>query len=134
MKRYTHPSLPIEAPENYWRAAGYVFYSSSLECQKELYIAPSGGMERDRMDQLLMIALANGRSQEDAIAWAMAERQRQNEASSASHALASEANALRELASALRQAGEDTVLEKILSRVSEKTRYAIRRQLKGGGL
>lgn len=69
-----------------------------------------------------------------ALAWAAAEEQRRREACTASTAQAREADGLAALAKALRDAGDATVLEKILGRLSERTQYAVRAQLKGTGI
>jgi hypothetical protein len=69
-----------------------------------------------------------------ALAWAVAEHDRRKEAKTAATAQAREAEGLKSLANALRDAGDSTVLDRVLSRLSERTQYAVKQQLKGSGI
>ncbi len=114
----THPTLPITAPANYWRAGGYTVYTDG-----------SIGGFLSGMDSLLMLAIAAGKHDEDAIAWAMAEKHRRSEESARNSALVADAAAICKLADALRQSSDDEILQRILSRLSERTQCAVRQQL-----
>lgn len=116
---YKHPSLPISAPAQWWRSAGYTVYSNSDTVGGGPY----------HFEEFLILALAAGKADQDAIAWAIAERQRRSEQSAMTAAVASEASAIAALAGAINSSGESEITDRILSRVSERTRYAIKQQL-----
>jgi hypothetical protein len=113
MDTIRHRDLAISAPKNYWVALG-------------------NRMDGEN-DKLLMLALAAGHRDEAAITWALAERQRREEAYAIAHAINSEAASLQSLANAIRGANDDATLEKLLGRLTERTRYAVRAQLAQSG-
>jgi hypothetical protein len=122
MRTLKHRTLSIEADESVWIALGWQVYSNTDTV---------GEHNRDyRIDQLLATGLANGLTGSSVLAWAISERRRQDEHDSMTRAIASEGAAIGKLADALRQESEDTVLSRIMSRLSEKTQYAIRAQLR----
>lgn len=118
MKHYAHPTLPIEAPREYWAMLGYTVYTDDSV----------GGGPHDG-NELLALALANGRSQEEAIAWALAERQRRKEAAEMASAMRQEGAGLTQLAEAIQSTSEDEFIRKLLGRLTERTQYAVRQQL-----
>lgn len=121
-----HTTLPISAPRCYWTQAGYQIYHRPDDSS---YVGQADGYHCD-MDGILMLALAAGKTDADAVAWAIAEHQRRKEEDASVQAIRAEAASLAKLAAAIRDSGEDAVLERIMGRLTERTRYAVRAQLK----
>ncbi len=120
-----HRSLPISAPRAYWVALGWQTYSNSDQ---------AGNHPVFNMDGLLAMAAATGHQGEEALAWAVGEHQRQVEEKTRATAVAREAEAISALAQSLRSEADTAVLERIMSRLSEPTRWAVRKQLSGSGM
>jgi hypothetical protein len=121
----TYTPLGIRATEATWRAAGVRPYSNTDEIDAR-------NLDSFRyLEELLMLAVhATGTRDDAAVAWAVAERNRREEERTRSTAHAREAEAITKLASAIRDSGEDSTLERIIGRLSERTQYAVRQQLK----
>lgn len=120
---FRHPTLPVSAPADYWHPLGYTTYSNTD-------IVALGSGFRSDSDELVMLGVgATGANDERALVWAMSERNRRNEERTRVTAQAREAEAIKDLANAIRTSAEDTVLAKILGRLSERTQYAVRTQL-----
>jgi hypothetical protein len=119
-KPYRHRTLPIEASATAWGAAGFQVYSNSD-------VVSAG--PRD-MDEMLVIGLAATSEQNDlVIAWALTERQRRRELATAAEATHAEARAIAELATAIRSSTEKEFLDRLLSRLTERTQYAVKQQI-----
>ena len=119
----SHPGLPISAPEWAWTAAGFQTYSNTDEVGHHQHHC-------SEMTELLALALAKGLDGAAAIADAVTEQQRRREASAQTSALAAEAKAIGQLAEAIAEAGEDSALQRIMPRLTERTRLIVRAQLK----
>jgi hypothetical protein len=117
----------VTGPVEIWRSIGYEVTTDGVTWSvSERY---------DGRDALVYEGRrVTGRDDWHALAWAAAEEQRRHEACTASTAQAREADALRELAASIRSAGDETVLGRVLSRLSERTQYAVRQQLRGSGV
>ena len=121
----------VTGPSNLWSAIGYQYTTGDGEQMR----SASGFESVESLDALVYEGRRQtGRDDWQALAWAAAEHQRRREACTASAAQAREAEGLKELAAALRTAGDETVLDRVLSRLSERTQYAVRQQLKGTGI
>jgi hypothetical protein len=121
-----HKTLPVEAPEEFWIAMKWSVYSN---------VDTAGGRAFDNSgeaDKLLAIAVTKGMHGADALAYAVEEIDRQHEVSALTRAMRTDSSAVSKLADAMKTEAEETVLSRIMSRLSERTQYAIRQQLKGG--
>ena len=120
---YKHQKIPgLTADAATWQAAGFTTYSNS-----DLVNAGPHGF-----DAFLVLGIdATGSRDAKAICWAMREKQRREEEKTRSTAIAREAEAISALAQAINSASEDRILEGIMSRLSERTRYAVLQQLRG---
>lgn len=120
-----HDQTGISAPQMTWGTLGATV---GTYADGSLHVSglPHG------TEELLVIAIHETQSRDErAIAWALAERQRRREEQTRSTALAREAEAIGQLAAALRTANDQSVLDRILSHLSERTQYAVRQQLRG---
>jgi hypothetical protein len=120
MMMYRHPTLNISASALTWRAAGFETYSNTDQVGR----GPYG------FDELLILGLAavpTGDGQV-VIAWAIAERQRRSEERARVDAQRAEADAMRQLAAAISATAEDDVLQRLLGRLTDRTRHAVRSQ------
>lgn len=122
---YTHETTGIQAERVYWAAAGCTVYTTGTV---------STSMAAHNFDALLLAGIeATGAKDHRAIVWAMQEQQRRKEEATRSTALAREAEAIQSLASSIRSAAvqesEDSLLARILPRLTERTQYAVRKQL-----
>jgi hypothetical protein len=118
----------VTGPTELWKAVGY-----------EVYTADSDTWEvRERYDGRDALVYegrrVTGCDDWRALAWAAAEEQRRSEARTSATALAREAEGIQALAKSLSQISDQSVLERIISRLSERTQYAVRSQLKGTGI
>lgn len=116
--------LGISAPRHIWTMLGYYAVTNNgiLELRPNSFSSNA--------DSLIVRAKAEGHTGETAIAWALGEQTRQAEERTRSTAMAREAEALGRLAAAIRDGGEEAALERIIGRLSERTQYAVRQQLK----
>lgn len=121
-----HRTLPIEAPLAMWVAFGWETYTNTDVAGRRPW--------DDNADQLLAIAVAKGLTGAQALAFAVEERQRQNEEQRRASVVCKEAEAIAALASSLRTESDRSVVQRIMSRLSERTQWALRSQLKGTGL
>lgn len=119
---YKHYRIPIEAPGHVWAAAGYTLYTNSD-------VIGVGNSVHGMDDLVVLGTLHHPDSGEKAILWAIAERQRRKEETTRSTAMAREAEALSALARAIEGCSEKDLISKILSRVSDKTRIIVMKQL-----
>lgn len=115
-----HAVNAVDASEAAWKAAGAY---TALSGEEKVACGPHG------FEALLHLALHEGKTGDDAVAWAMAEDRRRKEADSLHYALRAQAEATEKLAAAIRQSGQDEALKAIMGRLSEKTQYAVRQQL-----
>lgn len=123
-KLYRHPSLPVSAPEPYWTALRFTCYSNTDE------VGNSHIGNYQEVAQAIMRGIeATGSNDHRALAWAMGELQRASEERTRATALAREAEGLQSLAKAIRESGEQQALERIIGRLTERTQYAVRKQL-----
>ena len=74
---------------------------------------------------------ATGADDWRAVAWAGAEKSRRDEAKTAATALARQAESISQLAESIRTSADKSMLDRILAGLSERTRYAVKQQLKG---
>lgn len=117
---HRHKTLAITAPESHWKALGYQVYTDG-----------TAGFYGEGAEELLVLGLdATGAHDERVIAWALAERQRRREERDRTAAAAAEAQAIAKLADAIRSDGDEAVLQRILSRLTERTQHAVRQQLR----
>jgi hypothetical protein len=115
----THPRLNVTASRTAWISAGYTVYTDDT-----LGSGPHG------MDELIFLGTQSGQSGDGAIAWAITEHQRRIECERRDNAEAANARAVKDLADAIRHSSEADALQRILGRLSEKTQYAVRQQLR----
>lgn len=120
---YRHPTLPIRASKDHWRAAGYSVYSNTDEvgCQD----SPARACE-----ELLLIALANGLSDEHAIAWALTERNRRGEERTRSTAQARLAEAITALAASIKPLNVRVLIERLVPSLPLEAQQEVRRILR----
>jgi hypothetical protein len=117
---YRHDGLDIVAPRTYWSALGYSVFTTG-----NVGTGPHNG------EELLILGIAaTGAHDEKAVAWAIAEKQRRIEKQTESTALAREADGLKALAESIRQNSNEEFLTKLFGRLTDKTRYAIKAQLR----
>jgi|SRR5580704_13066478 hypothetical protein len=124
----THPTLPISATRGVWALCRCYGVCQGADGSEYLMASTH---DADTMSATLLTALSRGLRDADAIGWAIAERERHREESARSNAIREEADGLRKLASAISATAEADVLERILGRLTERTRYAVRAQLRG---
>lgn len=128
-----HRTLPISAPESFWRALGWTVYAER-EGSEINDIAGDRAFSH-RIDEMLALAIVQtGANDERCLAWAIAESQRRTEEQTRSTALAREAESLGKLAEAIKTESESSLLSRIMGRLTEKTQWALRQQLAGSGL
>jgi hypothetical protein len=84
-------------------------------------------------DALLIQGIAHTGRDSRAIAWVLDELQRRREESARTDAQKAEAKAIADLAAALKSETDRAVLDKLLPRLTERTRFAVLAQLKDGG-
>ena len=122
-RTYTIPGLPtIRISDTARIAAGFGCYTNVDSVSIEGRSVP-----------LELIALGigtTGHADDRAVYWACAEHRRRLEESLRTGAMGREAQAISELAASIRASNEQNALDSILSRLSEKTQYAVRAQLK----
>lgn len=121
----------VTGPVTLWQALGYEYAPTEKSAYCSHWI--DGGT--NTLDALVY----EGRRQTgcddwQALSWAIAEHERRKAAKTAATAQAREAEGLKSLATSLANAGDQTVLDRVLSRLSERTQYAVRSQLKGSGI
>jgi len=120
----TYGSIPgFTAPESLWRAAGGTVFSNTDE-------VGACGM---RYDMPRLIAEGWHRHPGDgtaALLWALDEYRRQSEESARIRAQHADAAATAKLASAISASANQDALDRILPRLSERTQYAVRQQLR----
>lgn len=117
-----HVSSGIIATDMAWRALGYSTFSDGTASS-----GPYNG------EELLVLALAQGLTGNNAVAWAIAERQRRAEVQAIQGGIAASAKAIEKLAIAIRGASKSSVsgaLDDLLCHLTERTAYAVRQQLK----
>lgn len=120
-----HRTLPVEAPEEFWAAMKWQLHSNTE------IAGPRAGDNSGEADKLLAIAVTKGMTGCDALAFVVEEIDRQHEVSMLTAAMRHEGSATAKLADALKAENEETVLSRIMSRLSERTQYAVKAQLKG---
>jgi len=118
----------ITAPRHLWIALNYEV-SQNAAGETEVYRGPYKG-EAD----LYAARLATGADDWRALAWLAQENARRAEEKTRVTAQAREAEALGALAAAIKGSANEEVLSRILGRLSERTQYAVRQQLKGNPL
>lgn len=120
-----HPTIPVEAPAYVWKAAGFTVYENS-----DTVGQPSGYDSSTDISPLIVVGMqkhpGDGAA---AVTWAIEERQRIREEKTRATAQAREADAVNKLAAAIKQSTGETVLHELLSRLTERTQYAVRQQL-----
>jgi hypothetical protein len=124
---YAHHNLDITAPAPYWRALGF----QPLDQHDPDATGTVSYHRAGSIDDVLILGMAKtGAHDERVLVWAMEEVQRRSEEASRSTAIAQEANGLKALAESIRQTTDEQFLARLLGKVSEKTAYAIRAQLR----
>jgi hypothetical protein len=126
-----HPTINLFAPREYWEAlgavtgSGYQIYSKGGADSVQV---PAG----NDTDVILLQGIAHtGLHDENAICWALDEIQRRREERARNEVKLKEAEAVKALAEALRGESDQAFLERLLPRLTENTRYAVRNQLQG---
>lgn len=119
--------LGVSAPINLWAMLGYY----ATDCDGITELRSHSGSTPDPLVIRGKAAAHSGADGEAVIAWALGEQTRQREETTRSCAISREAEAIQALAKSIRQSEETSILEKIMSRLSERTQYAVRQQLKG---
>jgi hypothetical protein len=120
----------VTGPISLWRAIGYQYTPTENEAIASHWV--NGDVAT--LDALVYEGRrVTGADDWRALAWAAAEVQRRQEVRTANTAQAREADGLRELAAAIRQTGDESVLDRVLGCLSERTQYAVKQQLKGTG-
>lgn len=123
MKLATHPATGITATTTVW----YAFRASitTHDDHLEAYNLPHGS------EELLVLGMnATGDTGEKAIAWAMTERNRREEAKTIATAIAREGEAIATLARAISSSSEEGFIERLLPRLTENLRFAVKAQLR----
>lgn len=118
-----YQELGIEASKASWEALGLTVYTDGT-------LGHGTRWPQDVHGVLLQAVHETGARDERAVAWALGELQRQAETDNQSRAQFAEADALKALAAALREMGDENALQSILGRLSERTQYAVRQQLR----
>jgi hypothetical protein len=126
-----HPTLPISAAAELWSAMGWTTYANTDTVGGRSW---DGGGINGINSYLARGIVATGANDERVIAWAVAEQSRHDEAKSAASAVRAEAEAITKLADALKSESERATISRIMSRLTERTQYALRQQLAGSGL
>jgi hypothetical protein len=149
----THPSIDLTAPVEYWQALAET-WQHGLSIQQynpenrfaaprpgdpwELYL---DGMSTRGLTALLLQAISHGVGLEIrepdgryAIIWAIDELNRRAEERARVSALTADAKAIEAFAAAMTGAAYEAVLQQILSRLSERTQFAVRTQLAGSSV
>lgn len=128
---YSNKNFPgLMASENAWRAVGFHIVGNPKDW-------PGDEAKYSRHDmpyEVVHLAIGIHGPTDAALYWAAQEIQRRREETTRACAISREAESLRELAGAIRGSSESALLEKILGRVTEKTRFAIQQQLRGTGV
>lgn len=118
---YKHRNIPVSAPQHLWSAAGYTTYTNTDTV---------GSSHYQGMDSILAVGAAmHPQDGQAALVWAIKERQRQQELQARNYAQLKEAESLAALALAIRESASEQVLQSILGRLTDRTRYAVRAQL-----
>jgi hypothetical protein len=119
-------TLGITASRQAWHA----LHVSVVSVDGEIVADASSAYSPHGTVELLLLGVAAvGTRDEQVVLWALGERQRRQEERTRVTAQAREAEAILALAGALRADTETAVLERILPRLSERTQYAVRKQL-----
>lgn len=122
-----HRTLPVSAPECFWRAMGWQVYTNTDEAGERCHHG-SGA------DTLLAVALTHGLEGEKALGYVVTEWRRETEERTRATALAREADAIAALAHAIKADSEQALVARIMGRLTQKTQWALRQQLAGTGL
>jgi len=120
-----HPHFEITAQVEYWSALGFEI-STDYETKDKRLSAHS--IASSEFDELLILALAEGHTDARAVAWAIGEKQRRREEKTRVTAMAREAEGLSALAAAIREETRGTAIDSVLSSLTERTRWAVRKQ------
>ena len=121
MELYTHPSIPLQAPAHVWRAAGYTIHDNTNTV---------GFNANPDMDMLITLGTAHHPDNDmQAILWGVTEYRRRCEERTRVTALNREAAAISELAQTIKSTTEQTVMNRLLDKLSDKTRHAVRQQV-----
>jgi hypothetical protein len=121
----------VTGPKSLWTALGYEYTPTEDQACCAHWI--DGGVAA--LDAMVYEGRRQTGSDDwQALAWAVAEHERRKASKTAATAQAREAEGLQALAKSLQQAGDESVLDRVLSKLSERTQYAVRAQLKGSGI
>lgn len=124
-----HPKLNVWADREVWTATRQFYITKSGDGGT---VSDRGSTNSEDMNPLLVIGMQvlEDPKPNEVVVWAMQEQQRRREERTRATAHAKEAEAINNLADAIRGASEDDVLARILGKVSERTRCAVLQQLK----
>lgn len=118
-----HPIIPVEAPAYVWKSAGFTVYENSDT------VGQPAGYDTD-INPLIVVGMQKHPGDGTAaVVWAIEERQRIREEKTRATAQAREADAISKLSAAIKESTGETVLRELLSRLTERTQYAVRQQL-----
>jgi hypothetical protein len=124
---YTHYSLEITAAGPYWHALGFQPIDPVDPAEKGTVAYHRVGS----IDGILILGIAKtGAHDERALIWALEEVHRRSEENGRTAAIAQEARAIDKLAESIRQVTDEQLLARLFGKVSEKTAYAIKAQLR----
>ena len=132
MAMIRHPELDITAPAPYWRALAVVTGAYRVQHRDNgedyLYVDRIGA---PRTEILLLQGIEHTQSHDQrVIVWALDELQRRREEDRRVSASAGESDAIQALAKALASERDGAFLERLLPHLTERTRFAVRAQLK----
>lgn len=130
-EQITH--LGVTAPLNLWRLLGYkkAAYPTKEPLEAVTPFTHHDKPATDALNELVIIGKNISKSTgEAAIACALVERRLRLEERNRNDVARKEAQAVKELANAIKGASEREMVSSILNSLSEKTRYAVLQQLK----
>lgn len=118
-----YEKLGIEASRTHWSALGCNVVTDGERLK--IGNTPHGA------DELLIIALANGKTGNDAVAWALAERDRRNEEKTRSTAQARLAESITTLAKSVQPLEVRVLIERFLPQLPPAAQEEVRKMLRG---
>ena len=123
-----HRHLPVSLSREMWDLLGYTV----LTHEDGTRTTTKHGMSDS--DELLIAALAAGLTGLSLVAHVTTEKRRRNEHRDQIRALHAESQAIARLADAISGESDNAVVQRVLSRLTERTQHAVRSQLVGSGM
>lgn len=118
----------LAASENAWKSIGYSVVGNPQDW-------PENEVRPDRQSsipsEIVCLGIGLHGLTDAALYWAACEWQRRKEEQTRSTAIAREAESIGALAKSLCSEADKSVLDRIITKLSERTQYAVRQQLKG---